>query len=169
MADATDSSPTPATSRLDEIDALDPLFSTDLIPSPPTPVSHHTDSNLNTQDDGNRDELESASGNEIEKAELDDGDLEDESDETGPSAGGDAVPDLLKTMSSDEQQVEKESEDDESNSETGSSDYSDDDEEEEPTLKYARFGGAVSEILEKDSTSSLAISAQFIVRIIRTN
>ena len=37
------------------------------------------------------------------------------------------------------------------------------DEDEEPTLKYDLLGGATSQLLEKDSASSLAVSSKYIV------
>lgn len=48
--------------------------------------------------------------------------------------------------------------------EDSSEEESDEEEEEEPTLKYNRLGGGVSEILEKDSVSAIAISSTCIVR-----
>lgn len=42
-------------------------------------------------------------------------------------------------------------------------DEEDEDEDEEPTLKYDLLGGATSQLLEKDSASSLAVSSKYIV------
>lgn len=51
-----------------------------------------------------------------------------------------------------------------SEDEDSEEDSEDDEEEEEPALKYERMGGAVPDLLQKDSASALAISDKVIVR-----
>jgi len=56
-----------------------------------------------------------------------------------------------------------EEEDEEEDEEDGEEDDDDDDEEEEPSLKYERMGGAVNDLLKKDSVSALAVSNKCLV------
>ena len=44
-------------------------------------------------------------------------------------------------------------------------DGEDDDDDEEPTLKYERVGGAVPDLLKKDTASALAVSSKLLVII----
>jgi hypothetical protein len=48
--------------------------------------------------------------------------------------------------------------------EEGDDDY-EDEEEDEPTLKYERMGGAINDLLKKDSASALAVSNNLLVKL----
>lgn len=61
----------------------------------------------------------------------------------------------------EEDDMEGEGEDEEGEDED---DY-EDEEEDEPTLKYERMGGAVNDLLKKDSASALAVSNKLLVKL----
>ncbi|KDQ63963.1 hypothetical protein JAAARDRAFT_27634 [Jaapia argillacea MUCL 33604] len=58
--------------------------------------------------------------------------------------------------------VTDENEEDEEDEEEEEDDDEDEEEEEEPALKYERLGGAVSDLLQKDSASALAVANKLI-------
>ncbi|KAG2130198.1 uncharacterized protein EDB93DRAFT_1095067 [Suillus bovinus] len=85
---------------------------------------------------------ESGSGeDESESREEDDDDGDDDDEE----------------VEDDDEEVEGEEDEGEGDEEEGEDEY-EDEEEDEPTLKYERMGGAINDLLKKDSASALAVS-----------
>ncbi|SGY69838.1 BQ5605_C004g03069 [Microbotryum silenes-dioicae] len=110
-------------------------------------IDHGDESSSNTEEAQEQSEVqEEQVGSKVVSEQGDD-------DEETDSAGDDDDDD-----DDDDEEDEDEDEDDDENDEQDSTTY----DEEEPTLKYARLGGATTNLLLKDSASALAVCAKHI-------
>lgn len=113
-----------------------------------------TNGNGNARRESERDESEGNS--DTEEGESEDGE-DDAEEETSD----------VKVSHDRDDDGGKEEDDDENEEEDGDND--DDEEEEEPSLKYERMGGAVNDLLKKDSASALAVSSKCLVCTLSTS
>ena len=122
-----------------------------------TPNSHAEDRRTNGNGNARREsERGESNGDTVtEGGESEDGEEDAEAETSDVKMGHDHDGDGGKEEDEDEEEEEdNEEEDGEDN----------DGEEEEPSLKYERMGGAVNDLLKKDSASALAVSGKHLVR-----
>ena len=112
---------------------------------------------------GNAAEYSRTNGNgtqEIEKDESEgDADTGEGESESGEDDANEESLDVGVTHDHDDDGGEEEEE----NEEDGDDEDVEEEEEEEPSLKYERMGGAVNDLLKKDSVSALAVSNKCLV------
>ena len=100
---------------------------------------------------------------EIEKdASEGDADTEEGESESGEDDAKEESLDVGVEHDHDDDGGEEEDEE-ENEEEDGDDEGVEDEEEEEPSLKYERMGGAVGDLLKKDSASALAVSNKCLV------
>lgn len=135
----------------------------------PSPVDNGTirnvkekDDEVDTQEHGSDTEEESE-GSDQDSVSTSDGRVATQRSGKGEAAhvnGNGKLASAQNEHSAEEDDEEEEDDDDE-----GDEEDDDDDEEYEPALKYDLLGGSTSTLLEKDSASTLAVSAKHIVSI----
>ena len=120
-----------------------------------TPNSHGEDRRTNGNGNARREsERGESNGDTVtEGGESEDGEEDAEAETSDVKMGHDHDGDGGKEEDEEEEE-DNEEEDGEDN----------DGEEEEPSLKYERMGGAVNDLLKKDSASALAVSGKHLVR-----
>lgn len=127
---------------------------TDVMPSSLNGVHHSTNGNTKA-------ELRRTNQYSDDKNASDTGYVDSENAAHGSESG------LDESDSGEEDDDEEGEEDDgegEGEEEEGDDDY-EDEEEDEPTLKYERMGGAINDLLKKDSASALAVSNNLLVKL----
>ena len=128
----------------------------------PQPVTEKLDDQRATPD--NVAKVSRTNGNVRRGSEKDesegDADTEEEAEDDGEDDAKEETLDVKVGHDHDEDGGEEEDEEEE-NEEDGEDD--DDEEEEEPSLKYERMGGAINDLLKKDSASALAVSNKCLV------
>lgn len=120
------------------------------------------DDEVDTQEHGSDTEEESE-GSDQDSVSTSDGRVATQRSGKGEAAhvnGNGKLASAQNEHSAEEDDEEEEDDDDE-----GDEEDDDDDEEYEPALKYDLLGGSTSTLLEKDSASTLAVSAKHIVSI----
>jgi hypothetical protein len=101
---------------------------------------------------------------EIEKDESEgDADTEEGESESGEDDAKEESLDVGVAYDHDDDGGEEEDEEEENEEDGDEEDEDIEEEEEEPSLKYERMGGAVNELLKKDSVSALAVSNKCLV------
>lgn len=118
---------------------------TDVMPSSLNGVHHSTNGNTKA-------ELRRTNSYSDDKNASDAGYVDSENAAHGSESG------LDESDSGEEDDDEAGEEDDVEGEEEGGDDDYEDEEEDEPTLKYERMGGAINDLLKKDSASALAVS-----------
>ena len=116
---------------------------------------------------GNAAEYSRTNGNgtqEIEKDESEgDADTEQGESESGEDDAKEESLDVGVAHDHNDDGGEEEDEEEENEEEDGDDEDVEEEEEEEPSLKYERMGGAVNDLLKKDSVSALAVSNKCLV------
>lgn len=140
----------------------------------PSPVDNGTIRNVKEKDDDTHEvdtqEHGSDTEEESEGSDQDSVSTSDGRDATQRSGKGEAAHVNVNgngklASAQNEHSAEEDDEEEEDDDDEGEEEDDDDDEEYEPALKYDLLGGSTSTLLEKDSASTLAVSAKHIVSI----
>lgn len=138
----------------------------------PSPVDNGTIRNVKEKDDetheGDTQEHGSDTEDESEGSEQDSVSTSDRHAATQRSGKGETAHvngNGKLANAQNEHSAEEDDEEEEEDDDEGDEEDDDEDEEYEPALKYDLLGGSTSTLLEKDSASTLAVSAKHLVSI----